>query len=601
MSFLSEFAMNKQINVLKQLKSLLVVSLQVIILSLLTMFLCQFAVGCSMQDIINKSVYFLYIGLYAILFSIVFLFSGRNSLSHCVVMFFLLALSILDYQVYLFRGSEISIGDLNLIKTAFGIVSHYSFSFTWRMLFSFMIMLVTVIVLYKADSRKHDSHVNLFRIWFLVISLCASFIVYQNIDNLPLVNFENNGMAMNTFPLNILRQAYGSDIHEPDGYDIEILNQNLEKYSEGEIQEDQMPHIIVIMNESFADLSCLGDLPLQEDYIPYFHQLQNDSISGFMTVPAYGAGTANTEWEFLTGHNMHFLPDGIVPYTYSSLTDSYASIVRQVNQYGYHSIALHPYYDYMYTRKNVFPEMGFQEQYFIDDFPQENIIRDYISDQEMYEKLIDVFESECEDNPLFMFGITMQNHGPYDYQGEDFTAGIDLSSFGSYPKAEQYLTLMKESDRALQYLIEYFSSIDEEVVIAFFGDHLPSIEQEFYKNIGSSLSESEYQIAIHQVPFFIWSNQNNVSDTIEHISVNYFSNAVLESAGIPLSLYNQFLKDVYSEFPVLSRQYLYSTVRNQYITYDELSKEEQELIGLYAGFVYNAIVDARNRLDIFEK
>ena len=68
-----------------------------------------------------------------------------------------------------------------------------------------------------------------------------------------------------------------------------------------------------------------------------------------------------------------------------------------------------------------------------------------------------------------------------------------------------------------------------------------------------------------------------------------------------MSLYNQFLKDVYSEFPVLSRQYLYSTVRNQYITYDELSKEEQELIGLYAGFVYNAIGDARNRLDIFEK
>ena len=570
-------------------------------MALLTMFLCQFAVGCSMQDIINKSVYFLYIGLYTILFSAAFLISGRNALSHSVVMFLLLALSILDYQVYLFRGSEISIGDLNLIKTAFGIVSHYSFSFTWRMLSSFMIMLVTVIVLHKADSRKQESCVNVLRIWFFVISLCAFFIVYRNIDNLPLVNFENNGMAMNTFPLNILRQTYGSDMSEPDDYDIEILNQNLEKYSEGEVQEGKMPHIIVIMNESFADLSCLGYLPLQEDYIPYFHQLQNDSISGFMTVPAYGAGTANTEWEFLTGHNMHFLPDGIVPYTYSSLTDSYANIVRQVNQYGYHSIALHPYYDYMYTRKNVFPKMGFDEQYFIDDFPQKNIIRDYISDQEMYEKMIEVFESECEDDPLFMFGITMQNHGPYDYQGEDFTADIDLSSFGSFPKAEQYLTLMKESDRALQYLIEYFSSIDEEVVIAFFGDHLPSIEQEFYESIGSSLSENEYQIAIHQVPFFIWSNQNNVSDNIEHISVNYFSNAVLESADIPLPVYNQFLKDVYSQFPVLSRQYLYSSVRNQYITYNELNEQEQELIGLYAGYVYNAIGDARNRLEIFEQ
>lgn len=589
--------MQNQTHIFNRLKPLLITSIQVILLALLTMFLCQFSVGCRISDIISSYVYVLYILVYTILFSIVYVVTGRITLSHGIVMYLLLAVSILDYQVYLFRGSEITFGELNLLETALGIAGNYTFTVTWKMFISVIVIVVVLFLLHRINDQKMED-VNRFRIWFLVISVCACFIVHRNIDNLPVVTFENNGMSMNTFPLNLIRQAYGYNIEEPQGYDTEQLNQVISQYTVNQVQKDELPDVIVIMNESFADLSCLGDLSI-DDYIPYFHQIQSESVSGYMHVPAYGGGTANTEWEFLTGHTMHYLPEGTVSYDYASLTNSYSSIVRQMKGYGYHTIAMHPYYSYMYTRKAVFPKLGFDEQYFIDDFPQENMMREYVSDEEMYEQLIQRYESSDQKDPLFLFGITMQNHGPYDYEGENFTDTVDITGYGDYPKAQQYLTLMKESDQALHVLMDYFSSIDKPVILAFFGDHLPSIEQELYETIGRDLSSEAYQRAIHQVPFMIWSNQSNESITIDHISVNYFSSLILETAGIPLPAYNQFLMDVYQQFPLIAGDYLYSSEKEEYISYEELNDEDKKLITSYEGFVYNALCDDRNRLPVF--
>ena len=97
----------------------------------------------------------------------------------------------------------------------------------------------------------------------------------------------------------------------------------------------------------------------------------------------------------------------------------------------------------------------------------------------------------------------------------------------------------------------------------------------------------------------IWSNQSNESITIDHISVNYFSSLILETAGIPLPAYNQFLMDVYQKFPIIAGDYLYSSEKEEYISYEELNDEDKKLITSYEGFVYNALCDDRNRLPVF--
>ena len=207
------------------------------------------------------------------------------------------------------------------------------------------------------------------RIVSLAVLICSSIVFIRCIDNVPLIVYGNEGMKQNSFPVNFCRLVYGSNAEEPDGYSTEIIKELEEEYCE-ETDTQKRPVIIAIMNEAFSALNVVGDLPVDEEIIPFFDSLQENTVKGWAQVPEFGAGTANTEWEFLTGHSMQFLPKGATPYSNNGLTDSYASIVSRLKNIGYHCIAMHPYYEYMYTRNSVYPCMGFDEMLFLKDFPQ---------------------------------------------------------------------------------------------------------------------------------------------------------------------------------------------------------------------------------------
>ena len=434
----------------------------------------------------------------------------------------------------------------------------------------------------------------------LFVLLGAVFIFTQFIDNVPLIVYGNEGMKQNSFPVNFCRLVYGSTVKKPEGYSSEKIKELEDAYCmESDIQN--RPVIIAIMNESFADLNVVGDLPVDEEILPFFNSIQENTVKGWTQVPVFGAGTANTEWEFLTGHSMQFLPAGSTPYSNYGLTDSYASIVSNLKKIGYHCIAMHPYYGYGYTRNTVYPRMGFDNMLFLEDFPQEKILREYVSDQEMYEEIIHQYEEHTDNTPLFIFGVTMQNHGGYKYEGDNYTKTVELKNMSQeYPKAEQYLSLMKESDAALEYLIRYFQEIDEDVVIAFFGDHMPAIEQEFYEEIADTKVSEQLQLDMHTVPFFVWANYDIEEKKVEMTSVNYLTNYIYDVAKIPKPGYNLFLEQLQERIPVLSTNKVYSQSENQYIKYSELSGNEAELMQQYNYLVYNAVYDVDGRSEMFK-
>lgn len=129
------------------------------------------------------------------------------------------------------------------------------------------------------------------------------------------------------------------------------------------------------------------------------------------------------------------------------------------------------------------------------------------------------------------FGVTMQNHGGYLYAGEDFNNSIELIAYqGHYPKAEQFLSLIHVSDAAFQYLTEYYSKIDREVVVVYFGDHLPSLEEELYNEIhGGSFSAQDLFLK-YKVPYVIWANYDIPEEISADTSLNY-----MEVAAKPYS------------------------------------------------------------------
>ena len=158
---------------------------------------------------------------------------------------------------------------------------------------------------------------------------------------------------------------------------------------------------------------------------------------------------------------MAFLPDGSVVYQ-QYINDDPTSIVSNLKNIGYTTVAMHPYYATGWSRNKVYPHLGYDETYFIDDFDQTKILREYITDQELYNKIIDRYEKKSDDEKLYIMGITMQNHGGYGERYDNFNQEV-YKIGASYTDANQYLSLLNESDKALENLITYFKGVDVEL------------------------------------------------------------------------------------------------------------------------------------------
>lgn len=562
------------------------------------MWLCQYACGLSLGEIITKSAFFLYMMLYGILFGLGALISGRFWLGNCIAMGFLFAVTVLDAQVYAFRGAEILPGEVAAIRTALSVAGQYRPQITLPLLTAAALLAVYCTVPPMLLKFRKGFY---WRGIALAVLVCASVCFAHFIDMIPLIAFEDNGMRQNTFPLNFCRQVYSSSAEKPEGYSPEMIQTLEDTYAvESPPPAEHCPVIIAIMNESFADLSVIGDVPAGEDLLPFFHSMGENAIKGWTQVPVFGAGTANTEWEFLTGHSMHFLPTGATPYSDNALTDSYASIVSNLKRIGYHCIAMHPHLPYSYSCSSVYPSMGFDDILFIDDFPRKNLVRGRVSDQEMYEEVIRQYEAHTDDSPLFLFGVTIQNHGGYEYEGDDYEKTVTLQNMSrDYPKAEQFFSALKVSDDALAYLISYFQAVDEDVVIAFSGDHQPSIEPEFYEEIAGEKTAQQLWLDKHTVPFFVWANYDIEEQTVDTTSVNYLTNYIYDAAGIPKPGYHLFLEQLQAKIPALSTNQAFSQSQNRYVDYADLPADEAEWLRQYHALVYNAVYDAEGRSKMF--
>ena len=198
--------------------------------------------------------------------------------------------------------------------------------------------------------------------------------------------------------------------------------------------------------------------------------------------------------------------------------------------------------------------IGFDKFYTQDDFTNPLKYRKYISDVSNMEKVIEIYEQD-PDTPLFLFNVTMQNHSSYTDAFDNFTPQIEVEGSESFA-LNQYLSLLRESDKVLEELIYYFERIDDPTIIVFFGDHQPtdSVVSPIYKLNGRSVSNiSEEELyRRYRVPYVIHANFDMKEAQNVPMSSNYLGVKTLETAGIPLTAYQQFLADTYKEYPSVS-------------------------------------------------
>lgn len=513
----------------------------------------------------------------------------------------LMLFATIDYMVFNLRGSELTPFDFISLQTAFNVSGQYEFPVSTKLAISWTILLLLIIFLtdlpFCAIDRKKASK----RI-VASVTIMIAFILFLT-SSMNSYRWGADGSLYRGFYCNFFLEVRESTVKKPEGYDAEKLELATAKYENKKAFQDERPNIIVIMNESFADFEALcGDFETREPVMPFYDSLDKEAIKGYAYTSVFGGGTSSSEFEFLTGEPVAFLPRGSIPYQQFIKDDTY-TIVKALKNMGYITQAYHPYYASGWNRDAVYPRMGFDKSFFIEDFSGKDTIRGFVSDKEMYKMMIKRFNALSSNDPVFMFGVTIQNHGGYTEEG--FDSNISISDLkNDYPETEQYLSLIKQSDDALQYLIKKLKKSDRKVILVFFGDHLPNVENEFYKEILGEEPEGissllSYQMKMYKVPFLIWANYDIDEARIDQTSLNYLSTYVFETAGIQTP-FTQLQKDVSKEVPVITSIGYYSNRDSEFKRINDAEGAEKDTLDFYSCIQYNHLFDSKDRLDIFK-
>ena len=507
-----------------------------------------------------------------------------------------------NYLVYLFRGNPIIPSDLLAWKTGMSVASNYNISVTRGFLIATIIMFTLCALGSKLENRDKKSPVISYAVLPFVFTIFFTIVIHTFFNTelvqkkIRVIDFFAPKYTYSTYgtAFGFVANIKAMETQEPEGYSVKMVEELLENAKKATAQKssnyDVKPNIIVIMNEAYSDLGYLGDYRTNIDYRPYTRALKDNTIQGKLYVSVFGGATSDTEYEFLTGNSMAVLPANCVPYQ-QYITESTDSLAAVLKAQGYYNIAIHPYKATGYKRDMVYPLLGFDRFVSEDDFDYPELIRSYISDRESFKKVIEEYEEREKDGPVFIFNVTMQDHGGYSaeqlFSDEE---SVKLIDYPEYRSVEQYLSLLRTSDLAFEGLVDYFKRQEEPTLILMFGDHQPAIYSEFY-NHDSNNPENDYKK--YQVPFLLWANYDIEVEHVDEISANYLASYLLDVAGLQKTYYHDYLSELRKKIPVINALFYISDQNEIYKFSDQTGYSN--LITQYRYVGYNNALDKKKK------
>ncbi|MCC8060639.1 MAG: LTA synthase family protein [Clostridiales bacterium] len=548
----------------------------------------------------------------------------------------LFLLNIANHYYGILRDNPLEYFDIALARTAAGVLGNYEFEIDRTVMAALLAMLIIVAVLAAALglrgcvwSRK-EVVVALTLTAVATGFLLVNIPTIENFSNLQIISSEQGYLLSFASFIKMGRVERPQD-YSPQAVDMILgayVDEGVVREKEESAEEDtakdvdgntngigtpnitqnmtRTPNIIVIMDEAFADLPDIYGFETTEDVLPNIHSLKENTIHGRLLVSVYGGGTSNTEYEFLTGNSLHFLPVGSSPYVQymSGLQQSLAWKLRALD---YSSAAYHPYLAISYRRAEAYPLLGLEPFYSIDDdLPNETYLRDYISDQADFDNLIYLYEQKNSSQPFFIFNVTMQNHGGYAVGTPE--GGMTELAAEIRPVPEdlqdaallEYLALIHETDAAFQSLVDYFSEVPEDTIILLFGDHQPSMDPEvvarmsrsatFQNGISGETSEDVPPEINYYATFVLWANFDIEEAENVVTSPNYLRVLLAQRAGLELNAYERFLLETMEEYPAMNAFGCLDS-DGQWHSRDE---EDEGSLADYRNLVYNNIFDKKN-------
>lgn len=556
-----------------------------------------------MVEILNENNVFKDLAAWQVLMNMIFyycifvalrLILGRNRRAAAVGTCFCFLFGLVNHYVLRFRGRILFPADITGWRTAANVAGGFDYSADVYITQAAILLVAYLALLFFCVPQKRRARIPALggiALWGTMICYCYAFFCTGMLPALDIYT-QQWVTQRNGFLLNFSIALRYSSVDKPEGYSKDTVLELMEQYPGIPAQADRKPvNIVVIMNESFGDLTIFDNLNASEDPTPFLHSLEENTIKGWMYSSVTGGGTATIEFEYLTGFTSLFQPPHTVAYQLY-VEEGMPSLAALAGSQGYATTAFHPYKSSGWNRVLAYQYLDFDRQMYEEDVPNPYLIRSYISDKSDYEM---IYRSTEEEDSSFFFNVTMQNHSGYAQGWYNLPRHIELPNNlkAADRTAEQFLDLMKESDLALEELITYYSQCEEPTLVVFFGDHQPPLTNAFYEELyGKKLSERTTEEVLQQyaVPFFLWANYDIEARQDVVISPNFLGVLTAQTAGLPLTGYMEFLSELYEVLPAIT-PVGFVTADGQFLKKSELNQEQQDWLWKYEVLNYCGMVD----------
>ncbi|EUJ47501.1 sulfatase-like hydrolase/transferase [Paenilisteria rocourtiae] len=388
----------------------------------------------------------------------------------------------------------------------------------------------------------------------------------------------------------LIYSATANIMDKPVNYTESYIKEITQKYSKiaDQINETRTNkpmndvNIVYVMSESFSDPTRLHGVTTSSDPIPETRKIMGQYPSGYSLSQGYGGGTANIEFEALTGLSMYNInPQITSPYQmFMYQKENFPSLVSSLKQNKYETIAIHPFKPSFYRRTDVYNALGFDKFISRNEMTHTETLDDseYISDASAFQETLD--HLKANKTSTFIHLVTMQNHMTY-WDKYINTIAVEGVPEKNKQDVETYLQGIKYSDDALKDFVAELDKMKEKTMVVFWGDHLPSVFPEEIVNQNTERT-------MHETPLFMYANFDLPKKDYGTISPIYFAPKMLELTGSKVSPYYALLTEMSKEVQGLEKNVLING-ENQTIIEDQLSPKAREYLEDYKLIEYDLV------------
>lgn len=502
----------------------------------------------GLEYLFTSPIVFIYNSLIILLtLSIIFL-TKRRIFLYVVICTIWLGFGIINGIILSNRVTPFTAIDFSLVKSGLAIMNNYLSNIQISLIFIGFAVMIIAFIAFWIFAPKYNKKINYKKNILSIGSFVFSFIILTHIcieAKVLSTYFGNIAFAYLDygFPYCFSNTLLNTGINKPENYSESTIRDIFASTPADIIEQKNItvlsgtnsknaPNIIMLQLESFFDPTLVKGLTFSEDPIPNFRELKKQFSSGFLNVPSIGAGTANTEFEVISGMSLDFFGPGEYPYKTILKETTCESISYNLKDLGYSTHAIHNHQGTFYGRNFIFSQLGFDTFTSVEYMNiNERTPLNWAKDSILTEEIVSALDSTKNED--FIYTISVQGHGDYPkYQmlqnQKIFLNGIDDEE--QHNAFEYYVNQINEMDAFLGELIDTLSNIDEDTILVFYGDHLPSL------GLTDDMLENNN---LYQTEYVIWSNFDLPKDNVD-LEAYQLTASILEKLGIKNYTLNRY-------------------------------------------------------------